>query len=123
MNCRNCGAKINDDSRFCSYCGKLQLTSAVPPVGKDIPNHMAEAILSAISCFPPFGVVAIYFAYQTDKFKLQGDFERARNASNSADFWWKFGVGVGVVLTIVAVIGMVAMSAPMIKQIQPLMDN
>lgn len=50
-------------------------------------NYLLWAILSALFCFLPFGIVAIVYALQVDRAWSDGDVEGAVKSSEKAKLW------------------------------------
>lgn len=68
-----------------------------PPVLREVPNYLLQAILCTVFCCQPFGIVAIVFAAQVNGKLAAGDYHGAVSCSNSArtwcwiSFWLVFG--------------------------------
>ena len=109
--CSRCGSEVSDDQRFCSNCGaeihtdvdyspemdmdeSTTISSQIP----DINTHLAKAIIATLICCAPVGVVAIYYAASVNGKLLKGNIEEARIASEKADKWGNWSIGVGIIL-------------------------
>ena len=112
MHCRTCGARNDDDARFCVNCGqKLEEQEAMygggpayAPYGvpggypQHIPNYLVQAILVTIFCCLPLGIVAIIFAAQVNGKVAAGDITGAQSASRTARALVIISVVAGVVV-------------------------
>ena len=70
-----------------------------------VPNYLPQAILLAIFCCQPFGIVAIIYAAQVNTKLQAGDYEGAVTASDNAKKWcWiSFAAGISVFVLYVLV--------------------
>ena len=98
MHCPTCGARNDDNARFCINCGqKLEEQEAMygggpayAPYGvpggypQHIPNYLVQAILVTIFCCLPLGIVAIIFAAQVNGKVAAGDIAGAQSSSRTA---------------------------------------
>ena len=98
MHCPTCGARNDDNARFCVNCGqKLEEQEAMygggpayAPYGvpggypQHIPNYLVQAILVTIFCCLPLGIVAIIFAAQVNGKVAAGDIAGAQSSSRTA---------------------------------------
>ena len=98
MHCPTCGARNDDNARFCINCGqKLEEQEAMygggpayAPYGvpggypQHIPNYLVQAILVTIFCCLPLGIVAIIFAAQVNGKVATGDIAGAQSSSRTA---------------------------------------
>ncbi len=66
-----------------------------------VDTHLAKAILTAILCCMPFGIVAIVYASSVNTKLLVGDIAGAKEASNKANIWSNWGIGIGAVFMVV----------------------
>ena len=108
MYCSSCGARNDDEAKFCKDCGKglrradpeasdrFRPGSAGPP--PHIPNYLVQAILVTIFCCQPFGIVSIVYAAQVNVKVEAEDIGGARQASQNAKVWAWVSFGVGLVL-------------------------
>ncbi|HJT25079.1 MAG TPA: CD225/dispanin family protein [bacterium] len=106
MYCTHCGASNKEKAAECVKCGK-PLSAA--PTAESIPTYLVQAILTAVCCCVPFGIVAIVYAAQVNS-KIQAqDLEGARNCSRLAKIWsWvAFGCGLmgGILYLLLSVVG------------------
>lgn len=72
--------------------------------GGDIPSYLWQSITVTLLCCLPFGIVAIIYAAKVDGLKQIGDFQAARNASNSAKLWVNLSAGVVLALVVISVL-------------------
>jgi hypothetical protein len=110
MFCPHCGSQNSNSATICTACGMpfeqqnpYQSSMAGPgPIhpGVDIPSYLVPAILTTICCCMPFGIVAIVYAAQVSGKLSGGDYEGARQSSNSAKMWCWIAFGVGLVSNI-----------------------
>jgi hypothetical protein len=73
-----------------------------------IPSYMAWAIVTLILCFWPTGIVAVVYASKVGNRLALGDVPGAQEASRKAKLWCWITFGIGVVLAIIAIIGIAA---------------
>ncbi len=73
-----------------------------------IPTHLVKAILTTLFCCLPFGIASIVFASQVNTKELQGDIGGAHESSNKADSFANWGIGLGVIGTIINIVLQVA---------------
>jgi len=109
MYCQNCGKPNDENSAFCSNCGKSLTATQKTPVTTYVPNYLAQAILVTIFCCLPFGIVAIVYAAQVNGKLRAGLVSEAIEASNSAKTWcwvsfW-LGLAVGIIYFFFAFLG------------------
>ena len=118
MHCRTCGARNDDEARFCVNCGqKLEEQEAMygggpayAPYGvpggypQHIPNYLVQAILVTIFCCLPLGIVAIIFAAQVNGKVAAGDITGAQSASRTARTLVIVPVVVGAVVIGIALL-------------------
>ncbi len=72
------------------------------------PNYLVWAILSTILCFLPLGIVSIVFAAQVNSKWAIGDVAGAQRASELAKKLTIWTVVVGVIVNVLALIGLIA---------------
>jgi len=103
MFCTSCGAPRGDDARVCTNCNQPVQRYPAPPA---IPNYLVQAVLTALFCCLPLGIVAIIYAAQVNSKLSAGDVAGAQNASRKARLWsWiTFGGGVVIALAYAALI-------------------
>lgn len=51
-------------------------------------NHLAMAIITALLCCQPAGIVSIVYAAQVNSKYAAGEYEAAERASKNAKTWW-----------------------------------
>lgn len=71
---------------------------------QDVPNYLVPAILSAIFCCVPAGIVAIVYAAQVNSKKQMGDLAGAADASSKAQTWCYVAFGLGLITVVLNVI-------------------
>jgi len=103
MFCSKCGADNPEGTRYCRACGE-PLQGTEPPAGRpdavEIP--LAAAILTAIFCCQPFGIVAIVFAAMAQGRLSDGNTEAARDLAEKSWYWIKLSLLLGIVWFVVA---------------------
>lgn len=105
--CANCGAKINGDSNYPQETSRSQITS--PPFKAPyIENHLAKAILVTLFCCLPLGIVSIVNAASVNGKLQAGDIEGARIASEKADSWANWSIGLGLLVGFIYLIVILA---------------
>ena len=118
MHCPTCGARNDDNARFCVNCGqKLEEQEAMygggpayAPYGvpggypQHIPNYLVQAILVTIFCCLPLGIVAIIFAAQVNGKVAAGDIAGAQSSSRTARTLVIVPVVVGAVVIGIALL-------------------
>lgn len=85
------------------YPGGPQAPQGPPPS-----NNLVWAILTTIFCCLPFGIVSIVQAAKVNSLWAQGQTAAAKEAADSAKKWAIIAAVVGVVLTVLYIILMVA---------------
>ncbi len=112
MNCSNCGKELPPGASFCSACGAQNGMGGVP---RQINTYMVPAVLSAIFCCLPFGVVSIVFAAMANSALTAGNYTLAEvNAQKARTwFWVAFALGLigSVIWGIVQIFALVAAAA------------
>lgn len=114
MYCINCGKEMNDDMKFCTECGSpvgggSQQQGNIPPMDErmrakaTIENHLVISII-AIFFFLPLGIAAIIQSMKVDQFIMMGEYELARNYSESARKLALIGIGISVGFIVLAII-------------------
>ncbi|MHC4248065.1 MAG: CD225/dispanin family protein [Planctomycetota bacterium] len=71
---------------------------------------LAAAILTAIFCCQPFGIVAIVYAAMAQGRLSDGNVEAARDLAGKSWFWIKLALGIGIAWTVIVLLFMVGMS-------------
>ena len=102
MICEKCGKTLENGASFCAGCGNQINPYAAPAAGQPekINTWLIPAILSAVLCCLPFGIVSIVFAAKANSALGCGDFETARQNGEKAKIWFWVAFGVGIVSTI-----------------------
>jgi len=115
MYCAACGA-LNDDNAFrCTSCSKKLLRSGEvltsvdedPGIGP-VAVPLAMAILSALFCCQPLGIVAVVFAALAMGRNSAGAYTEARGYSENARKWAKIAIGLGLVVQLIWIGMMIA---------------
>ena len=75
---------------------------------EDIPNYLVQSILVTLCCCLPLGIVAIINAAKVNTYVAQGDYQKAREASDAAKKWSTIGAIVGVIVNILSLIVRIA---------------
>jgi len=109
MFCPQCGSQTSDKAANCPACGAplgnpYQAGTAQPgPMyrGPEIPTYLAQSILVTIFCCWVFGIPAIVYAAKVGSKLGAGDYEGARQASDSAKMWCWIAVGSWLVLVLI----------------------
>jgi ABC-type multidrug transport system permease subunit len=73
-----------------------------PPPRPD--NNLVGAILSTLCCCLPFGIVSIVYAAQVNTKYSVGDYGGAAESAAKSKTWMWWGVGIGLVLNLIAVL-------------------
>jgi hypothetical protein len=81
------------------------------PTGPKPPSYLVWAILTTLFCCLPFGIVSIVFAAQVDSKFNGGDIVGAQQASEKAKRWAIVSAAVGVGLTVLWFLIVVAAGA------------
>lgn len=97
MYCTSCGVARADGARACANCGEPVKVYAAPP---HVENYLVPAILSALCCCLPGGVVAIVYAAQVNSKLAVGDVPGAMAASRNAKMWVWIAAGAGIAIGI-----------------------
>jgi hypothetical protein len=85
---------------------------------EDIPNYLTQAILVTLCCCWPFGIPAIVQAAKVNTFIAQGDYARAREASDSAKKWSTIAFVLGLIVIAINIVAQVflAMNNPGVRR-------
>jgi hypothetical protein len=67
-----------------------------PATAPHVHNHLTKAILATIFCCLPLGIVAIVKAAQVNGKIEAGNYAGAVQASNEADNWANWSIGIGL---------------------------
>jgi hypothetical protein len=114
MFCGKCGADNPDDATFCRSCGqrlrdtRQPLAEAGQSGAVEIP--LATAILTAIFCCQPFGIVAIIYAAMAQGRLSEGNVDAARDLAGKSWYWIKLSLGIGIVWTVIVLLIMAGTS-------------
>jgi hypothetical protein len=87
-----------------------------PGPRRNIPTHLAEAILVTIFCCWAFGIPAIVYAAQVNGKMQMGDYRGAEQASASAATWCWVSFGIGLAVKVIALIYWISIAAKMGRQ-------
>lgn len=121
MICKNCGAPISENHRFCPECGEkitIEMGEINPnsqvspqPTHSQTPpeNYLIWAILATIFCCWPFGIPAIINASKVDSAFNRGDYAGAIEYSRNAKKWTIVSAVVGCTVVLLYIIFIVAM--------------
>ena len=77
---------------------------AGPPAGQPPPNYLVWAILCTLLCCMPAGIVSIVYAAQVNSKWQRGDVYGAQESSRKAKTWAWVSFGIGLVVTLLAVV-------------------
>jgi hypothetical protein len=114
MFCTQCGANNSDSVAVCAQCGRNlspgQPPTALPALGSQtppvpVPNYLVFAILASVLCCLPAGIPAIVYSAQVNGKLQAGDIAGAQAASNNAKMWCWISFALGLVFTLVMVVG------------------
>ncbi len=107
MYCASCGA-LNDDNSFrCTSCSKRLLRSGeVVPRDEDpgigpVAVPLALAILSALFCCQPIGIVAVVYAALAMGRNSAGAYSEAKGLSENARKWARIAIALGLIVQII----------------------
>lgn len=108
MFCKNCGAEIDDNARFCVNCGCDQQAPAQQPQyryqrtpGQRPSSYLVLSILVTVLCCIPFGVVGIVYATKVDPAWNTGNYDDAWEFSRKAKLWSLWGIALCVLFYVV----------------------
>ncbi|MDE5889737.1 MAG: CD225/dispanin family protein [Bacteroidales bacterium] len=110
MYCRNCGAEMPGEDRFCASCGHEQQVAAVKKASgmEHRPeNYLVLSIIVTVLCCLPFGIAGLIYSTKVDSCWDAGNADGARLYSRKARQWSLWGIGlaaVGMLLYIILVI-------------------
>lgn len=93
MYCTSCGIARADGATACENCGTPVKRYPAPP---NVENYLVPAILSALCCCLPVGVIAIVYAAQVNSKLAVGDVPGAMAASRNAKMWVWIAAGAGI---------------------------
>ena len=66
-----------------------------------VPNYLAQAILTTLFCYLPFGIVSIVFAAQDNGKLAAGDRAGALQSSQNAKTWAWLSFGFGIAFWVI----------------------
>ena len=99
MFCHKCGTSNDDNAFQCTSCGHILQSVTSSEQGRPyVPNYLAQAILVTLFCCIPFGIVAIVYAAQVNGKLNAGDFEGARQSSETAKTWCWISFWTGITI-------------------------
>ena len=96
MICNRCGKEMEESAVFCSGCG-AQINPSYAEVPVKINTWLIPAILSAVFCCLPFGIVSIVFAAKANAALGCGDIAQAQINGEKAKVWFWVSFGIGIV--------------------------
>jgi uncharacterized membrane protein YvbJ len=67
MYCSNCGNKINDNERFCPYCGAEQTGSSKSPAHTVSSDDTGSIGWGLLGFFIPIVGIILYFVWKNEK--------------------------------------------------------
>lgn len=76
-------------------------------VGQKVESNLVKAIFVTLCCCMPLGIVSIVFAAKVDGLARGGAYQEAQDAAAKANTFANWGIGLGLVWTIIYVLGMV----------------
>lgn len=88
---------VSDIEGFIKMPPKVEAKPPKPKHFGNIPNHLVKSVLSCFFCFPPLGLIAIIYACQVDGYVSRGEYSWACTASDRADKWANWSIGIGLV--------------------------
>lgn len=119
LTCHDCGGKVSSDAAQCPHCGakvkkeqtvivepKTVATATTAQVKPD--NWLTWSILSTLLCCLPFGVVGIVYASKVDSAWYAGRYDEARAAADKAKTFTLISAGVGIAVSVLYFIAIVA---------------
>ncbi|MBR2586488.1 MAG: CD225/dispanin family protein [Thermoguttaceae bacterium] len=102
--CRGCGTALNPEQVLCVRCGTPvqagQDQYGSDGNGEDVPNYLVWAILEALFCCIPCGVIGIIYAVGANSAAETGNCALGRKRARAAKYW----LIAGMVLAILAII-------------------
>ena len=130
MNCKNCGAEIQENTKFCGSCGvKIETEQPVfeepvyeqdyyyqapaepvyaePVVPAEKPNTVLWIVLSAVeifTCCQITGIISLIFSILGHIAADKGDFAEAEKKIKTAKIWFWVGFGLGILAILIYVI-------------------
>ena len=112
MNCSKCGKELEENASFCPDCGNQVNPYAAPAAGApvQINTWLIPAILSAVFCCLPFGIVSSVFAAKANSAVGAGNYPLAQENAAKAKTWFWVAFGVGIVWTVIVTIIQIAVA-------------
>ena len=116
MKCANCGRDFEDTLEECPHCHggrdvadwparmRKKFTDRETPAGEPPPTNLVLAILTALCCCMPLGVVAIVYAAMAEGNVGSGDYAAARRNAAQASNYITWGVILGILGCVAAVV-------------------
>ena len=102
--CRGCGTALNPEQVLCVRCGTPVQTGqdqyGSDGDGEDVPNYLVLAILEALFCCIPCGVIAIIYAVGANSAAEDGNYALGRKKARAAKYWLIAGFGLAVLAII-----------------------
>lgn len=116
MNCKNCGAEIDEKDSFCPYCGEKHEQIITPNTVHREGNceeEVSEApnttlwiiigVLSALFCCMIGGIVTTVYAAKASGNVSAGDIELAKHNIKNAKTWFITTIVIGIVTNFIAI--------------------
>ena len=121
--CSHCSIEIESGAQFCPSCGQPVAAAGEGHSGWDdtrkqqvypqqeydqtqtplrVENHLVKAIIVTVLCCLPMGIVAIVYAASVNGKLQAGDYAGAVEASQKANSWANWGLGIGLALIIIS---------------------
>lgn len=118
MICKNCGAVIDEDSRFCGICSAPvteEKEEASPFASKPIPANMPDrnptawiilSVLEILFCLPVIpGVVGLIFGIFAENCRKKQDWEGTASNLKTAKTAVFIGFGIGILGLLISLFG------------------
>ena len=122
--CANCGRPLNapppppppiPPPQTASYTppppqrppvGARPMGSGAPIMpGEKIPNYLIPSVIMTLCCCLPFGILGLIFGAQVNSKLAAGDVQGAREASNKAKMFLLIGLGIWLLMLLLAFLG------------------
>lgn len=99
MHCKNCGAEINEKAVVCVKCGsKVESLTAATKIS----NNLALAIISAICCCLPLGIVSIIYSCKVNTHLAADNISAAENCALLAKKWAWAAIISGFIIGVIS---------------------
>jgi uncharacterized membrane protein YvbJ len=128
INCKSCGSELqtgpNNQNNFngqqtSNNQGGSNFQNQYPnhpnnqycntqEVKRNVPNYLVYSILATIFCCIPFGIPAIVFSTQVDKYLGMGDYNKAEEASKKSKMFCLIALFTGLAVWFVYFFAIVA---------------